>query len=170
MMPMLDVAHWFCFNSMRTPPLLAGCTNAISDPSAPGRGSSSIIRTPRALSCATAARMSGTRKRDVVQAGAAFVDVLRDRRFGRGRLEQLEPRLADRREVRAHLLRGDILGRFDLEAERIAVERERRLEILHGDANVIQNGFHTDKSSSSSFVSSWQMMLLIARLPGFTGA
>src|SRR3954454_23962855 len=43
-------------------------------------------------------------QRDVMQARTALVDVLRDRRVGRGRLEQLEARLADAGEMRAHLL------------------------------------------------------------------
>ncbi len=44
--------------------------------------------------------------------------------------------------MRAHALRGDLFGRFDLEAERIAIERQRRVEIPHGDADVIEDGFH----------------------------
>ena len=46
-------------------------------------------------------------------------------------------RLAGRDEVRADALRRDLLGRFDDEAERVAVERERVLEAGHGDADVI---------------------------------
>ena len=66
---------------------------------------------------------------DVMEPGPRLLDVPRDRRIGRGRLEQLERRLADRHEMGAHPLRGDLLGRLDLEAERVAVERQRRLEV-----------------------------------------
>ena len=81
-------------------------------------------------------------QRDVVQARAALVGVLRDRRIGRGRFEQFQLGLADRQEMRAHALRGDLFGRFDLEAERVAIERERRREILHRDADVIEDSLH----------------------------
>src|SRR5262249_61411934 len=46
------------FSSISTPPVLAGCTNAIRECSAPGRGSSSINRTPRAFGCPAARWMS----------------------------------------------------------------------------------------------------------------
>ena len=118
-----------CFSSTSTPCALDGWMNATSAPSAPGRGCSSISRTPRALSCASAARDVVDAQRDVVQPGPALLDVLRDRRIGRRRLEQLERRLADRDEMRAHALRRDLLGRLDLEAERVAIERERRGEV-----------------------------------------
>ena len=49
------------FNSTSTPCAAEGWMNATSDPCAPGRGSSSIRRTPRAFSRASAARMSSTR-------------------------------------------------------------------------------------------------------------
>src|SRR5438445_6098312 len=58
-------------------------------------------------------------QRDVMQAWPALLDVSRDRRCGRRRLEQLELRFADRDEVRAHVLRDDVFGRLDLQAERI---------------------------------------------------
>jgi len=81
-------------------------------------------------------------QRDVVQPGAALLDVLRDRRFGSGRLEQFEAGLADRHEMRAHVLRRDVLGRLDLEPERVAVERGRGRQILHRDADVIEDRLH----------------------------
>ena len=64
-------------------------------------------------------------KSDVVQAGPALVDVFRDRRIGRRGLEQLERRLTRRNEVRAHTLRRDVFGHLDVQAERIAIKRER---------------------------------------------
>ena len=81
-------------------------------------------------------------QRDVVQARAALVGVLRDRRIGRGRLEQLQLRFADRQKVGADALRGDLFGRFDLEPKRVAVERERRRQVAHRDADVIEDGLH----------------------------
>src|SRR5262249_61822438 len=80
--------------------------------------------------------------RDVVKSGSAFSDLFRDRRLRSGRLEQFEPRLADRREVRAHLLRLDVLGALDVEAERVAIEGERGRQVLDCDADVIERGFH----------------------------
>src|SRR5207247_9564249 len=51
-----------CLSSIKTPPVADGWTNPIRDPSAPGRGSSSISRAPCALRRASAARRSSTRK------------------------------------------------------------------------------------------------------------
>ena len=81
-------------------------------------------------------------QRDVVDAGPALLDVLRDRRIGRRRFEQLERRLADRNEVRAHPLRRHLLGRLDLEPERVAIERQRRVEVLDRNADVIEPRLH----------------------------
>ncbi len=44
--------------------------------------------------------------------------------------------------MRADALRRDVFGRFDLETERVAIERERRREVLYRDADVIENSFH----------------------------
>ena len=68
-------------------------------------------------------------QRDVVQARAALVDVLRDRRVGGRRLRAARGWIADRDEVRAHALRCDLFGRLDLEAQRIAIKRQRGVEI-----------------------------------------
>ena len=112
--------------------------NATSEPCAPCRGASSMSRTPRAFSCASAARMSSTRSVMWCRPGPALLHVLRDRRVVRGGLEQLERGLARRDEVRAHALRRDLFGRLDLEPERVAVERQRRVEVRHRDADVIE--------------------------------
>ena len=55
------------------------------------------------------------------------------------RFEQLELRLAHRHEVRPNVLRRDFFGRLDLEAKRVAIERERRRQILHRDADAIED-------------------------------
>jgi len=81
-------------------------------------------------------------QRNVVQPGTALLRVLRDRRIGRGGFEQFELGLANRQKMRADALRRHIFGRLDLEAQRIAIERERRTEIFDGDADVIEDGLH----------------------------
>ena len=81
-------------------------------------------------------------QRDVVEAGTALVDIPRDRRLRRRRLEQLELRLPNRDEMRANLLARHLLGGFDLEAERVTVERQRGGQIFHGDADVVEDSFH----------------------------
>ena len=40
--------------------------------------------------------------------------------------------------MRADPLRRDLFGRLDLEAERVAVERERLLQVADGDTDVIE--------------------------------
>src|SRR4051812_28238815 len=81
-------------------------------------------------------------QRDVVQPRAALVGVLRDRRVGRGRLEQLQPGVPDRQEMRADALRGDLFRRLDLEPQRVAIEGQRRRQILHRDTDVVEGGLH----------------------------
>ena len=81
-------------------------------------------------------------QRDVVQAGASLLDVLRDRRSGAVASSSSSLDCPDRHEVRAHALRRHLFGRLDLEAERVAIERQRRGQVLHGDADVVQDGFH----------------------------
>ena len=94
------------------------------------------------LSCAERRVDVVDAQRDVVDARArASRCICAIARVRRRRLEQFERRLAHRDEVRAHPLRGDFLGRLDLEAERVAIERERRVEVLHGDADVIERTF-----------------------------
>jgi hypothetical protein len=40
----------------------------------------------------------------------------------------------------ADSLRRYVFGRLDLEAERIAIERERLVEAAHGDPDVVEDG------------------------------
>ena len=79
---------------------------------------------------------------DVMEPGSALLDVPGDGRIGGGPLEQLERRVSDRHEMGAHALRRDVLDAFDLEAERVAVERQCRLDVSDGDADVIENRLH----------------------------
>src|SRR5262252_625079 len=117
-------------------------------------------------------------QRDVMQAGAALVDVFRDWRFGRRRFEQLQPRLADWREMRPDFLRVDVLRPLDLETKCVAIERERGGQILDGNADVIEGGFHGFNILEShegtktrswfvqnilrAFVSSWRLPVFVA--------
>ena len=116
--------------------------NATSAPSAPGRGS--IVDEAGAAGLELGQRGVNVvdAQRDVMKARAALLDELRDRRLRRRRHEQLETRLSDRHEARLHLLARHLLGRFDLEPERVAIEPERGFEILHRDADVIEDSFH----------------------------
>ena len=50
--------------------------------------------------------------------------------------------LAGRDEVGADALRRHLLGRFDDQPERVAVERERVVEAGHRDADVIDGDLH----------------------------
>ena len=50
--------------------------------------------------------------------------------------------------MRAHPLRRDFLGRFDLEAQGVAIERQRRPQILHGDPDVIEDSSHINAGPS----------------------
>jgi hypothetical protein len=84
----------------------------------------------------------GHSQRDVVQTRAAFVQIPGDWRTGGGRFEQLQPRASDRDEMGTDLLRPDLLRRFDVQTESVAVERECRVEVLDGNPDVIENGFH----------------------------
>ena len=69
-----------------------------------------------ALRRASAARMSSTAKRDVVEARASLRQVLRDRRIVWCRLQQLERGLPCRDEMRPHALRRDVFRRVDSSA------------------------------------------------------
>ena len=82
---------------------------------------------------------------DVMQARPALVHVLRDRRIGGGRLEQFEVRLPDVDELRTDALRRHLLGCFDLEAKRVAIERECGRQILHRDTDMVQGRLHEFK-------------------------
>ena len=81
-------------------------------------------------------------QRDVMQAGPSLPDVFRDRRFRCGRFQQLELRFTDRHEMRAHALGRHILGRLDLQTQRVAIKRQRRRQVLHRDADMIEHSLH----------------------------
>ena len=58
------------------------------------------------------------------------------------RFEQLQLRLPHTDEVRAHALGRNLLDRLDIESERIAIEGQSCRKILHGDPDVVEDGFH----------------------------
>src|SRR5512132_1426119 len=76
-----------------------------------------------------------------MNARTALLDVFRDRRIARRRLEQLDRCFADGNEVRANPLRRDLLCNFDLQPECVTEEGERLGDVLNGDADVIEDGF-----------------------------
>ncbi len=82
-------------------------------------------------------------QRDVMDARPALLDELRDRGIGRGRFEQFERGRPDRDEMGPDTLRLHLLRRFDLEAERVAIEGERVVDVLHRDPHMIEDSFHT---------------------------
>ena len=86
-----------CFSSTSTPCAPDGWMNATSAPSAPGPRL--LVDQPHAARLELRQRRVDVvdAQRDVMQARAALLDELRDRRVGRRRLEQFERRLADRR-------------------------------------------------------------------------
>ena len=125
--------------------------NATRAPSAPGRATSSISRTP-------ARREVGERGVDVLdaqghvmQAGAALVDEARDRGIRRGRFEQLQRRRPDG----AGSGRGRAGWRHPRAARRAGPRTSRKnasdgLEVLHRDADVIDPRLHGLSSGSSA--------------------
>ena len=89
-------------------------------------------------------------KRDVMKPGTTLFDVACDHRVSARGLEELEGRLARGDEVRPHALAGDFLGDLDVKPERIPIERQRLVEILHGDADVVEDGFHDGFAGSAA--------------------
>src|SRR5689334_16567692 len=77
-----------------------------------------------------------------MQPRASLLEKFRDRRIGCRRLKELERRWACRNELRPDALRRDVFGSLDVQPERVAEERQRRLEIGDGNADVIQNRLH----------------------------
>src|SRR5438128_6398406 len=78
-------------------------------------------------------------KADVMNALSAFFDELRDRRFRRERLEQLESRVADFDERSFHSLRRHVLHVIDGESE--SRVNARGVDGTNGDADVIESRF-----------------------------
>ena len=79
----------------------------------------------------------GDAQREMVDARATLRDVFRDGRIVRGALEEFNRRLPHGNEVRTHALRGDFLGRLDLQPECVAIELQGGADIADRDADVI---------------------------------
>lgn len=82
------------------------------------------------------------RQRDVMKARPTLRNVLGNGRVRVGRFKQLERRAAHRNEVCAYPLRCNVFRLFDLETKRVTIERERRVKVLHGNADMIELCFH----------------------------
>ena len=82
-------------------------------------------------------------KGDVVKARTAFLEVPRDWRARVGRFQQFEGRPAGGNEMRADFLGRDVFWRLDVEAQRVAIERQRLVEVRDGNADVVESCFHS---------------------------
>src|SRR5688572_26806095 len=79
-----------------------------------------------------------------MQAGAAPANEGGDRRVGRGGLEQFERGRAGVEHVRADALRDHLFGYVDFETEGVAIERQRFVEPLDGNPDMVEDGLHID--------------------------
>jgi hypothetical protein len=77
-----------------------------------------------------------------MNAGAALVDEASDCRVWRRRLQQLQRRTAGGDEVCAHVLLAHLLRHMDVQAERVAVERQRGVDVAHRNPNVVEHRPH----------------------------
>ena len=76
---------------------------------------------------------------DVMHRGATtFGHEARDTRLAIGRLQELDTRIALRRERGADALIREIMHRTHVVAEQVAVERDRVLQRWHSDADVME--------------------------------
>ena len=80
-------------------------------------------------------------QRDVVDTGPSLLDVFRDGRVARRRLEQLDGRFAHGNEMRADPLRRDILGDLHVETEGIPEKGERLIDVLNRDTDMVEYRF-----------------------------
>jgi hypothetical protein len=78
----------------------------------------------------------------VVQSGAALLEELRNGGIGRRGREQLDARFAAGDHRRAHLLVGDVDDGAEVVAAQLAVRLDRRVEVGHGDADVVDSCEH----------------------------
>ena len=137
-----------CFSSTSTPCALDGWMNATSEPCAPAAASRRSAARPR-FQLRERRAMSSTRSVMWCSPGPRFARNFAIGESVGGRLEQLDRGLAHRNEVRPHPLRRDLLGRLDLEPERVAVERQRLVEVGDGDADVIESSLSSTCRSAA---------------------
>ena len=100
-----------------------------------------MSRTPRVFSSLRAGDVVDFQCH-MMQPGAAPGQEFRNRRVIGGCLEQLQRRIAQRDEVRAHALRLNVFRGIYLEAQCVAVERQRVVQIGYGNPDVIKSRAH----------------------------
>ena len=85
----------------------------------------------------------------MVDADAAVLDILGDRRILRRGLQQLDLRLAQHEEGRAHLLVGDLLDRIALQAQYVLPVGNGFIQALYSDAEMLDmRNFHNKNDLS----------------------
>src|SRR2546427_65816 len=80
-----------------------------------------------------------------MKAGATTLEEAPDRRVRTERSEQLDERAPDRKEHLFHPLWIDAFAMGGLDTERAPVVLDRRVEVLHGDADVIDLREHDQR-------------------------
>ncbi len=131
-----------CFSSTSTPWVADGWMKATRAPSAPGPGHG-VDQADAAAGEIRERRIDVFHAQgDVMHAGPALLDELRNRRVGRRRLQQFQRRGPQVQEVGAHALAGHLFRGVHVQAEHIAEEGERLLHVLHRDAEVIDPDLH----------------------------
>src|SRR5262249_22058979 len=75
---------------------------------------------------------------DMVQAFAALFEKARDAGVRRGRTDQLDAPHPASKDGGLYLLTGDLFNLLQLEPEHVAVELNRRVQVLHRDSAVTE--------------------------------
>ena len=85
---------------------------------------------------------------DVMHSRPSFREETPDRRLGSQRLEQLDPAVADPNRGGTNSLVGDGRTVFDLSTEELRVGRERRIEIVDRNTEVVDAvGLHAGEAT-----------------------
>ena len=99
-------------------------------------------RIPAAAHASSAACTDCDTVGDVMESRPPAAQELADRGIGAERLEQLDVAVADVEQCRVDALLGHGLAVDEWHAELVAVERERVVDALDGDADVVDRGQH----------------------------
>src|SRR3954451_8072033 len=112
---------------------------------------------------------------DVVHPGTALGEEAPDGRLGGERLEQLDARFPDAKRCRLDTLLVDPLPVLERRAEQVGVDEECRVEILDGDAQVVDAQCHsrsriayTTSLCHSPFTHSFSTSSASRRMPSFS--
>src|SRR5262245_40250426 len=103
-----------------------------------------------------------------MKAWAALLDVLRDGRVTRRRLQELDRRLADGDEMRTDPLRGDFLGELHVETERIPEKGQRLVDVLNSDADMVEDGLCASGGSGCGGSACGGIQVLAGTRPTYT--